>query len=107
MQEEAGSQGMHVFVCQHARNGGKASCAREGTGPDLLETLKVAVREAGLESVRVVRAGCLGPCEKGPNILVYPERIWFHGVTVGDVGRLVARLQELATASSPVASVLD
>jgi (2Fe-2S) ferredoxin len=41
-------------------------------------------------SVAVTACGCLGPCFDGPNIVVYPEGIWYAGVTLADVPELVA-----------------
>jgi (2Fe-2S) ferredoxin len=53
--------------------------------------------------VAVTRTSCLGPCELGPNVLVYPDGVMYVGVEAADVeeifdrhlqgGRPVARLQ--------------
>ncbi len=39
--------------------------------------LKSAVKEAGLDDVRVQKSGCLDHCEYGPTCVVYPEGIWY------------------------------
>ena len=28
--------------------------------------------------VLVSATGCLGPCEQGPTVVVYPEAVWYH-----------------------------
>lgn len=40
-------------------------------------------------SVAVTPCGCLGPCFDGPNLVVYPDGVWYAGVTPGDVAELV------------------
>lgn len=42
-------------------------------------------------SVAVTSCGCLGPCFDGPNLVVYPDGIWYAGVTSADVPELVER----------------
>ena len=40
--------------------------------------------------VKVTATGCLTPCQCGPNVVVYPEGIWYAGVMPGDVAEIVA-----------------
>ena len=40
------------------------------------------------ESVAITYSGCLGPCDGGPNVVVYPEGVLYRGVTPGDVGEI-------------------
>jgi (2Fe-2S) ferredoxin len=35
--------------------------------------------------VAITRTSCLGPCELGPTVLVYPEGVMYLGVQVGDI----------------------
>ena len=39
---------------------------------------------AGTE-VAITYSGCLGPCDNGPNVLVYPEGVLYSGVSAADV----------------------
>jgi (2Fe-2S) ferredoxin len=39
--------------------------------------------------VAVTPSGCLGPCFDGPTIVVYPEAVWYVGVTPADVPEIV------------------
>ena len=53
--------------------------------------------------MRANKAGCLDQCEHGPNLVVYPDGVWYGRVTAADVeeiiqshlveGRPVARLR--------------
>jgi (2Fe-2S) ferredoxin len=55
------------------------------------------------ETVAVTYSGCIGPCDGGSNVLVYPEGVLYQRVTPDDVseifeqhllqGEPVARLQ--------------
>ena len=35
--------------------------------------------------VAITRTSCLGPCELGPTVLVYPEGVMYVGVQPGDI----------------------
>jgi len=59
-----------------------------GENMPLLKYLKEAVAAAGVP-VRVNRAGCLGVCQGGPIMVVYPEGIWYAGLTQERIDRIV------------------
>ena len=42
-----------------------------------------------LNEVKVTGCGCLGPCEEGPIMVVYPEGTWYKKVTADDVSEIV------------------
>ena len=75
----------HVFVCTYGK-----TCARQGAD-DVLDTLKHAVKEAGLKkTVRVNRAGCMNQCGHGPMVVVYPDDTWYCRVDVRGAERICA-----------------
>ncbi len=81
----------HVFVCENRRPAGhpKGCCAEKGS-LELRQALKAAIGEAGLAGeVRANSAGCLDACEYGASIVVYPEAVWYGGVTLADVPEIV------------------
>ena len=86
-----------LFVCTNTRDG-KVACANPGRGGDVLcQKLKELVKEAGLKSkVRVARSGCLDRCGEGPNAFLYPDGIWYSGLTEQDLPELMKKLEELA-----------
>ena len=77
----------HVFVCENERDGSdpRGCCASRGSR-DFTKTLKELCKKGGVgdKKVRVNKAGCLDLCAQGPVVVVYPEGIWYCGVTVAD-----------------------
>lgn len=82
----------HVFVCLNERDpkDPRGCCTMRGSEA-VFETLKKGARKAGLEDVRVNRAGCLDHCESGPTVVVYPEAVWYHVPSVEDAEELLQK----------------
>ncbi len=83
----------HVFVCENRRPDGhpRGCCAGRG-GVEVKEALKAELKARGLLArVRAHSAGCLDACERGPVMVVYPEGVWYGGVTPEDVPEIVER----------------
>jgi (2Fe-2S) ferredoxin len=81
----------HIFVCTNQRPEGnpKGCCDPKGAG-ELHQLFKVAVARRGLKGkVRANKSGCLDQCEHGPTVVVYPEAVWYGGVTAADVEEIV------------------
>ena len=83
-----------ISVCTNFREEGSC-CAKRGS-KEIVEALKEYVKKNGLKGrVRVARSGCLGLCELGPNIAVYPDGgitgTWYKGVTQGDVPAIIEK----------------
>lgn len=75
-----GQYRQHVFICTNG-----PYCCFDGDTEGLLKRLKQRVAEAGLAGqVRINRAGCLNQCGHGPNLVVYPEGVWYCGVQADD-----------------------
>lgn len=94
----------HIFVCCAARPvGHPRGCCGSRSGDAVREAFKAEIERRGLEGkVRANLAGCLGQCEHGVTVVVYPEAAWYGFVKIEDVpaimdqhvigGRPVARL---------------
>lgn len=95
----------HVFICMQNRppNHPRGSCATKGSN-DLLQAFWQEQQKRGIfDEIAITYSGCIGPCDGGANVLVYPEGVLYGGVTPGDVaeifdshllgGEPVARLQ--------------
>jgi (2Fe-2S) ferredoxin len=81
----------HVFVCgnQRAADHPRGCCDPTG-GEALHKQFKQAIADRGLQRrVRANRAGCLDQCEHGPTVVVYPDAVWYGGVTSADVADIV------------------
>ena len=84
----------HIFVCTNQREAGhpRGSCDQSGTG-ELHQLFKKGVAVRGLKGrVRANKAGCLDQCEHGPNVVIYPEAIWYGHVTPADVDEILDSL---------------
>jgi len=73
----------HVAVCTNQ------TCAAAGA-PAVLERLRQAARDSGACDARVTRTSCLGQCGDGPTVAVYPDGVWYGGVTPEDAERIVS-----------------
>jgi (2Fe-2S) ferredoxin len=94
MRIEKTPHALHLFFCTNTRENGDKSC---GDTPDtrlLAERLKERFKQAKLP-VRVTRTACLGPCAQGPNIMAYPDNVWFQDVREGDVDAIEAKVRDL------------
>ncbi len=83
----------HVFVCNQARPPGhpRGSCQSKG-GNEILQTFWQQVQAGNLwDKFSVTYSGCLGPCDTGPNVLVYPEGILYGGVSKDDVLEIIEK----------------
>ncbi|MEX2111542.1 MAG: (2Fe-2S) ferredoxin domain-containing protein [Pirellulales bacterium] len=81
----------HIFVCCNQRQPGhtRGCCDPEGQG-HLRDCFKKELKSRGLGPlVRANQAGCLDQCELGPTVVIYPQAIWYGGVTPGDVARII------------------
>jgi len=77
----------HVFVCtqnrppQHPRG----SCGAKGSTALLQAFWAELQKRQAYDKVSITYSGCLGPCEQGANVLVYPEGVLYSGVALEDV----------------------
>lgn len=74
----------HVLIC------GNADCAERGSVA-LLSTLRRLVKRAGRsKDIRITRTHCMGRCGEGPALVVYPDGIWYRGMTANDADELLS-----------------
>ena len=81
----------HVFVCCNRREPGHArGCCDPEASESLRMAFKMALQQRNLgPTVRANKAGCLDQCEQGPTVVIYPQQIWYGGVQLQDVGRII------------------
>ncbi|KAF0246327.1 MAG: ferredoxin [Planctomycetota bacterium] len=80
-----------ILVCLNERPAGEASCGPRG-GKEIADLLKKGVNDLGLKGqVRVTKTHCLGLCQLGPNVVVYPEGTLLSGVTPADVPAILEK----------------
>jgi len=80
---------LHVYACQQEKPGNAPCCAARGSAA-VLDALRKELAAQGLMGdVQVTTCGSIGMCERGPNMIVYPEGVWYSGVQVSDVPEIV------------------
>ena len=80
----------HIFVCTQEKPEGVTSCACNGSWR-ILQALEHELIAQGLDNeVQVTTCGCLGLCDEGPLLIVYPEGVWYQKVMENDVPEIVS-----------------
>ncbi len=83
----------HVFFCCNQREAGEPCCARFNA-QKMRDYAKQRIKALGLNGeggVRINSAGCLGRCEKGPVVVVYPEGVWYTWIDEEDIDEIIER----------------
>src|SRR6185436_8956225 len=74
----------HLFFCNNQRAEGhpRGSCNARAAELGGVEKLRGYAREKakqlGIDNIRCNGAGCLDRCELGPNMVIYPEGVWYR-----------------------------
>lgn len=80
----------HLFVCCNRRDPGSRKCCDPDGSEALRERFKTELKKRNLGPlVRANKAGCLDQCELGPTVVIYPQEIWYGGVKLDDVPRII------------------
>jgi (2Fe-2S) ferredoxin len=81
----------HIFICCNRREPGNCrGCCDPDASEALRNAFKVEIKKRQLGPlVRANKAGCLDQCELGPTVVIYPRGIWYGGVTLADVPRII------------------
>lgn len=77
----------HLLICSNHRGPGhpRGSCGEKGS-ERFVGIMKDLIRERGLkEQLMVSRTGCLKHCSLGVTAVVYPDNVWYQGVSEGDL----------------------
>lgn len=81
----------HVFFCCNQRQPGE-SCCNDHKASELQTYAKERTAALGLKgkgSVRVNKAGCLGRCDDGPVVVVYPDNVWYTYIDKEDIDEII------------------
>lgn len=83
----------HLFVCHNQRAEGKPCCA-DYDSAHARDYLKARCKTLGIHGegqVRINQAGCLGRCEQGPVLVIYPEGTWYTWVDEQDLDEIISQ----------------
>ena len=80
----------HVFFCTNQRDPGEPCCDSHGAkeARDYAKQRLKALGERAAD-MRINAAGCLGRCELGPVIVVYPGGTWYTYVDKEDIDEII------------------
>jgi len=83
------------------KHGGERKSCGDEEGVELRAVLKAEVGSRGWKRwVRVTQSGCLGRCADGPNVMIYPQGIWFSKTTLDDVDVILDAVQDILKQSA-------
>ena len=81
----------HIFFCNNVRQNGKKCCSQNGA-KELYRYAKDRCRESsilGKGGIGVSESRCLGRCEHGPVVAVYPDDVWYQYIDEDDVDEII------------------
>jgi (2Fe-2S) ferredoxin len=87
----------HIFMCTNVRPEGhpRGCCTARAASAGGVEKLRGYMREKaktlGIENIRCNAAGCLDRCEFGPNMVIYPEGVWYRYESTEDLDEILQK----------------
>ncbi len=91
----------HILVCTTTRPSGnpRGSCG-EKNSRDLIPAFYEEIEKRELfGQILITESSCLGPCPIGATVVVYPDGVWYKGVTPEDIPDI---MEEHITHGRPV-----
>jgi 3-hydroxy-5-methyl-1-naphthoate 3-O-methyltransferase len=80
---------VHLFVCTQQKPEGVPSCPASGSFA-VLDALDREIQARGIDNdVQLTTCGCMGLCDEGPVLVVYPAGVWYRRVQPSDVSEIV------------------
>ena len=79
----------HLFICTQQKPEGVTSCPASGSFA-VLDAMEREIQARGFsEDVQLTTCGCMGLCDEGPMMVVYPEGVWYRRIQPTDAGEIV------------------
>ena len=81
---------IHIFVCTNQRSGHERRSCGEVHGLGLVAEFKKQLKDLNVNlKTRANKSGCLGICDFGPTVAIYPEGTFYVGVKKDDVKEII------------------
>lgn len=81
----------HVFICSMQRPPGhpRGSCGDHNADALAPSFAQALMKRGIMQKITITQTSCLGPCQVGANVLVYPGAVMYSGVQPQDVDAIV------------------
>jgi len=81
---------IHIFICTNQRTGAERISCGEVHGLELVAEFKKQINDLNIGlKIRANKSGCLGICDFGPTVAIYPEGVFYVGVKKEDVKEII------------------
>ncbi len=81
---------VHIFICTNQRSGSERLSCGETHGLELVAEFKKKLKALNVNlKIRANKSGCLGICDFGPTVAIYPEGIFYVGVKKEDIKEII------------------
>ncbi len=83
----------HLFFCNNRRKNGEACCG-QFDAEQMYRYTKNKCRNTGRlgqGKIGVSETRCLGRCEFGPVVVVYPDNIWYQYIDEADIDEIITQ----------------
>lgn len=99
----------HFFICTNTRPPIANPSCGAGNAHEVLALFQEVIEKNGWkEKVAVNTTSCLGPCENGPVVVVYPAGVWYGHVQPDDVEAILrSHVQDGKTVDRLLLSKID
>ncbi|PMR73795.1 2Fe-2S ferredoxin [Billgrantia endophytica] len=81
----------HIFVCVQSRPEGhpRGSCGAKSTGALFDAFSQALIQRNLLGRVALTGTACLGPCQAGANVLIYPGAVMYSWVEPQEAAEII------------------
>jgi len=90
----------YIFVCTNV------DCRARGASK-VLERLQSRLQNNGCGNVEVRQYMCFGACHDGPNVVMYPDKVWYAGVKEEDANAIVDQHLKRGETVRPLTGKVD
>ena len=85
----------HLLIC--CRQHENKTCCADKNAEQIFLNLKTWLKQSSIkEHIKVSKSSCLGHCQSGITVCIYPQNKWLHEVTTFDIKKKKKMLEDYA-----------